>query len=226
MNDRWILNQDLWEEVSQGAPESRRSPSADDLLWGQDADRVVTIFVTRTGEFVSAKLAADWRRLTAPRQLSTHVISAANNAAWCTAAELDNEPPKPHAGYDAAADESPITVTDVLRLIDAVYADLDTFSRQVLAAVDSTVSVESDGGHVRATARGRQLLDIAIDTRWCGSVRYSEIEYELTDVLQAVNPKFTPTGRADWPQSLAISELQTLTSDPHCLLRRLGLNAD
>ncbi|MEV0052510.1 hypothetical protein AB0H34_18655 [Saccharopolyspora shandongensis] len=120
-------------------------------------------------------------------------------------------------------DTSPLGKEDVMRLVDAVSADLKGFTEQLSARVDRTFSVESSGGHVRGSARSGQVLEMWIDSGWAASSRNSEIELGLTEVLTQLSEQSSPGELAQGPHSRAIDELHALASDPQLFLRRVGL---
>lgn len=111
----------------------------------------------------------------------------------------------------------------MIRLLDAVWADLDRFGEQLAERVERTVSVESSGGHVRGSAQRGQVLDMWVDPAWAAAARSSEIELELTEVLQQLGEQSTPGELAQGPRSRAIDELHALVADPHLRMRRVGL---
>ncbi|WP_243789913.1 YbaB/EbfC family nucleoid-associated protein [Saccharopolyspora gloriosae] len=227
MDQRWQLNEeDLGPEEPRN---SERSEPTDGLLRGRDPGGVVTVCVTDIGEFRSVELASGWRSTTDPRSLSTHVVAAANDAtmqaATVQAEAVQSAPPEAPAapaGGISASDE-PITAADAMQLINTVSADLEAFNQRMTDVVGATVSGQSGGGHVRGTARQGQILKLDVDATWCSAARNTEIEGELTDVLQALRDKTSPADLTNGPQSPAISQLYALASDPQRLLRRLGL---
>lgn len=188
----------------------------------------VTVHVTDVGAVTSVVLAANWRRSVDPRELDEVVLSAFTTA---TMRVFENqveraEQTSPVSATGAPADvpdTSPLGKEDVMRLVDAVAADLNRFTEQLSARVDRTVSVESSGGHVRGSARSGQVLKMWIDSSWAASARNSEIELELTEVLKILGEQSSPGELAQGPRSRAIDELHALTSDPQLFLRRVGL---
>lgn len=205
-----------------------------DTVWGQDADAVVTVHVTALAEVVSVTLTPGWKRSVDPRRLNTSVLSAANIATMQAlgrqVAQVEQNPTAILGTASGEAergsaryDDTPLTKEDVLRLVDAVSADLDRFSRQVSAVADQAVSAESAGRHVRGSARRGQVLELAIDAQWVSSARDSEIESELVDVLRMLRSRGSPGDLLNGPQSSAVTELMTLASDPQRFIRRLGL---
>ncbi|MEU5847705.1 hypothetical protein [Saccharopolyspora shandongensis] len=204
-------------------------PFASDTDDAADSERpAVTVHVTDAGAVTSVVLAADWRRSVDPRELGAAVLSAFTTA---TIRVLENQveraeqaPSVSAAGEPAGVpDTSPLGKDDVMRLVDAVSADLKGFTEQLSARVDRTVSVESSGGHVRGSARRGQVLEVWIDSGWAASSRNSEIELELTEVLTQLSEQSSPGELAQGPRSRAIDELHALASDPQLLLRRVGL---
>lgn len=213
---------------------STRDPVSDsaDTVSGHDADGVVTVTVTPSAEVVSVELAAGWRNSVEPRLLHARVLAAANAATMqALARQIDEQEQHPPVPPDApgnvhgtgVSDETPITKEDVLRLVDAVSADLQNFSQHLSAVVDQPVSAESAGRHVRGSGQRGQVVELAIDARWAGHVRNPEIESELVEVLRKLQRSGSPGELANGPQSSAIAELTALASDPHKFLRRLGL---
>ncbi|MBV9843704.1 MAG: YbaB/EbfC family nucleoid-associated protein [Kutzneria sp.] len=230
MDDRrWGFDEaDDWE--ADGAA-SARGADADtqDVVTGTDPDTVVTVTLTPAAEVVSVKLAADWRRSVDPRALDASVLAAVNAATMrALARQVEAVPPvaevrPPAPSTPGGADEPPLTRQDVLRLVDAVSTDLRRFSERISPVVDHPVSAESAGGHVTATASRGRVIGLSLDPGWVGSVRDSEIESELLDVLRQLHDKSTPAELTAGPRSSAIAELTALASDPQRFLARLGL---
>lgn len=190
---------------------------------GQDADRVVTVHVTPTGEVASVHLAADWKRAVDPRGLGSSVLAAANAA---TAAAMVAQQPRigeqpPPAPAAAHVDRTPLTRLDVNRLLAAVTADLEQFTRQAAEVANRRVSAESAGRHVSGTAQRGHVLEVSVDPGWAARSRTSEIESEVLDVLRQLRRRSTPGELAQGPQSSAIAELHALASDPITLMDRL-----
>jgi DNA-binding protein YbaB len=231
MNDhRWgFEDAEEWEYEAA----STKSPAEEpvDTVVGEDADRVVTVTVTRSADVVSVKLAANWQRLVDPRGLHFSVLAAVNNATMQALAaqveETERNPAVPETAgteqHPAASDDSRLTKEDVARLMDAVSTELDQFSRQLAAVVDRPARVESAGGHVTGSSLRGQVLEVSIDPAWAGMARSSEIESELVEVLRALHSAGAPGELANGPQGSAIAELNALASDPQRLLRRIGL---
>ncbi|MBB5152927.1 hypothetical protein [Saccharopolyspora phatthalungensis] len=210
-------------------------PAPGDGPYASDTDdtpslvgRPVAVNVTDAGVVTSVVLAAGWRRSVDPRELGAAVLSAFATATMQVLANrvegTQQTPPVTGASTPAdLPDTSPLSKEDVMRLVDAVSADLNHFTEQVSARVDQTVSVESAGGHVRGSARSGQILDVSIDPNWAASARNSEIELELTEVLKQLGELSSPGELAQGPRSRAIDELHALASDPQLFLRRVGL---
>lgn len=209
-----------------------------DTVAGRDPDGAVTVVVGPDAEVLSVVLSADWRSVVDPRALHHSVRAAANNATMLALArQFEAEParqapspatpsqsvPSPAAMSPRSADETPITREDALRLLDAVSADLDSFTRQLSAVADQRMTAESAGRHVRGSALRGQVVEVAVDANWASSARAPEIEAELLDVLRRLHRMSTPTELAGGPQGSAIAELNALLSDPQALLRRVGL---
>jgi len=222
---RWGFDEDSkWQfdpEVAQ-----RRGGVPVETLAGQDPDCVVTVVVAPDGAVLAVQVAEDWRRLVDPRALHASVLAAMNTATiQALARQVELAAPistTPH-GDGRVTDQTPVSRTDVERLLDAVMADLGEFAGRLSAVVDHPVSVESAGGHVSGTAQRGQVLQMSIDANWAATARSSEIESELLEVLRQLQSRSTPADLASGPQSPAISELNALLADPHSFLRRLGL---
>jgi DNA-binding protein YbaB len=197
-----------------------RREAAGERLTGQDRDKVVTVTVTDTADVVSVELAAGWKRSVDPRTLQHHVTEALNAAtARAVAAQAKPAAPESRTGV---ADHSPLTRYDLMRLIDAVTADIDRMRRHT-ARVTQEVTHESRGGHVRVTGAGQRVRAIAMDTNWVWRVRHGEIASELTDALKAFGARAPRPD--DLPRGKAIDELKALVADPARTLRRLGMSA-
>lgn len=228
---RWGFEEAEDWEYEDTRPSQRTDSSAAELVSGQDPDRVVTVTVTPTADVVSVRLAADWRRSVDPRALHESVRAAANAATMqALALQLEQRPTAPQGApateptaAPGTSDQTPITREDALRLMDAVSADLERFTRKLAATVDQPVTVESAGGHVRGSAQRGQVLELSIDPNWSSGARVTEIESELTDVLTKLRNRSVPPDLASGPQSPAIAELTALLNDPQALLRRVGL---
>ncbi|HEY2765877.1 MAG TPA: YbaB/EbfC family nucleoid-associated protein [Pseudonocardiaceae bacterium] len=235
MDDRrWGFEEADDREFEETRP-SRNPTSGDgDTVSGRDADGVVTVTVTPSAEVVSVRLTAGWRNSVEPRMLPALVIAAANAATMqALVAQVDQrEQSYPATVEDSAsgpadragtAGHTPLTKEDVLRLVDAVSADLELFSHRLSEVVDRTVSAESAGRRISGSGQHGQVVELVIDASWAGRVRDSEIENELVNVLRKLQRAGSPGDLANGPQSSAIEELTALASDPHNFLRRLGL---
>lgn len=221
---RWGFEDlDDWEyQDLTGQPPGAPAEEAQTVS-GQDADRVVTVTATLTGEIVSVRLDTGWKRAVDPRVLGDAVL-AAGNAATLAAMQTQlgqiQQPPAPAARQ---TDTTPLTRQGVGRLLDAVTADLAEFAQRAAAIIDRPVSVESAGGHVSGTAARGRVLQVAVDPGWAARSRASEIESELVDVLGQLRRRSTLGDLAQGPRSAAITELTALASDPATLLSRIGL---
>ncbi|MGP4019340.1 hypothetical protein [Saccharopolyspora sp. 5N708] len=207
--------------------DDQRANAYDDTTDSDDAP-VVIVHVSETGEVTSVALASSWRRSVDPRELHTSVLSAANAATMQVLANRIEGTAEtsavPASGTTAdVPDTSPLGKEDVMRLLDAVSADLNDFIEQLSTRVEQIVSIRSSGGHVQGSARSGQILALRIDSGWASSARKSEIELELTEVLKQLGEQSSPGELAQGPRSRAIDELQALASDPQLLLRRVGL---
>jgi hypothetical protein len=214
MPDRWGFEEaDDWEPV---IPEPEREA---DVLVGTDADDLAAVTVTPTADVVSVRLGGAWRQ---SRGLSAAVVTAANAATMRAVAWQVEHPPTERA-LAGTPDETPITAAEALRLIDAVSADVATFTQRVAEIIDRPVVAESAGGHVRASARAGQVVDLAVDPGWTAGARVSEVESELLDALRALRTRCAPGELANGPESEAITTLTALLADPNAMLRRVGL---
>jgi DNA-binding protein YbaB len=219
-----------WEYESSPVPKETDDTAADGIV-GEDADRVVTVAVTRAAEVVSVTLSSNWRRQVDPRGLHSSVLAAMNNATMQALAvqveEMERNPVVPTfpgtSPSSAASDDSPLTKEDVSRLMDAVTTELGAFTQQMSVVMDHPVNVESAGGHVGGSSLRGQVLEVSIDATWAATARSSEIESELVEMLRALHHAAVPEGLTTGPQGSAIAELNALASDPQRLLRRLGL---
>lgn len=193
---------------------------------GQDEDRIIDVVVTPDADVVAVHLAPDWQRAVDPRQLPAAVVSAANTATMRALArnvERFEATPDDAAAASPGVDDAPLTALDVRRLLDAVSAELDSFTERLSPVVDRRANAASAGGHVRGTAQRGQVLRMEIDADWAGNVRHAELESELLDVLRDLHNASTPRELAAGPASGAISELMELARDPQRLMRRLGM---
>ncbi|HEX2297185.1 MAG TPA: hypothetical protein VHH34_01480 [Pseudonocardiaceae bacterium] len=219
------LDDSEYEEISGRRP-VRQPTEPEQTVSGQDADRVVTVQVTLTGDVAAVHLATDWQRSVDPRVLGESVRAAANAATVAAmTAQLDRveQQPPPVAAADHV-DTTPLTRRDVDRLLDAVTADLADFSRRAAEIIDHPVSTQSARRHVSGTAQRGQVLQVSVEPGWAARARSSEIEGELLEVLGWLRRQSTPGDLAQGPQSSAIAELTALASDPATLLRRIGLD--
>lgn len=225
--DEWD-DDDSWLVDTSGPPAGRTpppDPEPADVVTGTDPDGAITVTVTPEAEIVSVALAEDWKRRVDPRSLHLAVVTAANAATMSALGrKLEMADPRAAAPRTAAQhDESPLSRQDVTRLLDAVTADLDAFTRQLSEAVDQPVTAESPGRNISGSAQRGQILRLAIDPAWASAARDAEIEVEVKAVLTELQAKSTPQDLAGGPRSPAIDELNALASDPQRLLRRLGL---
>ncbi|MEJ2859011.1 MULTISPECIES: YbaB/EbfC family nucleoid-associated protein [unclassified Saccharothrix] len=209
------------DDLGDRPPPRRPDPEAEGFV-GRDATGAVAVDVDETGRVRQVTLDPDWRAALDPRRLGAAVVEAANDGtvrALAGQADRTRATPAP----TAPPTDEPITPAAAQRLLDAVHADLDAFTRGLAEVVDRDVTVTSRGGHVRGTARTGRVLDLSVDPHWARRARDSEIASELLDVLATLHARSTPNGPASGPRSAAISELTALLSDPETLLRRLGL---
>ncbi|WP_372672107.1 hypothetical protein [Amycolatopsis kentuckyensis] len=213
---------DLWDD-GESPPPSEAEPEPDGPA-GRDEDSVVTVTVSPGGEVRQVRLAEDWKSKVDPRGLHSSVLTAANAAtidALAQRAREVQENPLPRPPADA--DETPLTAQDVLRLEDAVRAELEQFSTRMSAAGTGVVTAESSGGHVSGSARSGRYLGLDLDATWASIARNAEVESELLDVLRTLHRRSAPSDFAPQPQSPAYTELMGLLADPARLLRRVGL---
>jgi DNA-binding protein YbaB len=225
-DDSWAFEAetDLWDDGERPAPKAEDEPEPAGPT-GRDPDAVVTVTVSPEGAVERVRLADDWKSRVDPRGLDTNVLAAANaatiEASSRQAREIrENPPPPPRADQD----ETPLNAQDVLRLTDAVNAELEEFAAQVSAAGTGIVSGESSGGHVSGTAQGGRYLSLELDPTWASIARNAEVESELLDVLRTLQRMSAPAGFAPQPSGPAYAELMGLLFDPARLLRRVGLN--
>ncbi|UOX86426.1 YbaB/EbfC family nucleoid-associated protein [Amycolatopsis sp. FBCC-B4732] len=214
---------DLWddgESPTRLPDEDAEQPG----LTGQDPDRIVTVTVSDDGEVRRVELAADWKAEIDPRVLGARVLTAANAATIDSvgrrAREVRDSPP---SAPPADGDETPLTAQDVLRLTDAVDAELESFAVRVSETTAATAFAESGGGHVAGTAENGHYVSLNLDTAWASSARNAEVESELLDVLTALCRKSAPPGPVPESPGRAYTELMGLLADPARLLRRVGL---
>ncbi|RZS44361.1 hypothetical protein EV193_101236 [Herbihabitans rhizosphaerae] len=196
-----------------------------DAVAGAADDNIVTVHRTSTGEVVSVDIVNDWRDRIDPRVLGSHVVSAVNTAAMNVLAQqieqIDPDNPMP-PDTPTPTDETPLTSNDVLRLVDAVTADLDQFveqAQQNAAIASQPVSATSAGGHVTGSAQNGQVTNVTLDSRWIFNARTPEIEKEILDALRQLYQKTTPANPVPQPDSF--TEIMTLlVVRPSSLQRR------
>ncbi|WAL63789.1 hypothetical protein ORV05_22655 [Amycolatopsis cynarae] len=231
-DQRWGFEEaEDWEyEKLSGRPPPDPVEEPTETLVGEDPDRVVAVVVSPQAAVARVRLTPEWRSRVDPRGLHSNVLVAANTATMralafnvermdSTAAAVPAAPNPPPAGLD----QSPLTLRDVQRLLDAVSAELDQFTERMSAVMDHPVHVQSAGEHVHGSAQRGQVLSLDIDAGWAGQARHTEIENELLEVLRAMRDTSAPQQLAAGPSGNAISELMDLAADPQRLMRRLGL---
>ncbi|HEY1571617.1 MAG TPA: YbaB/EbfC family nucleoid-associated protein [Pseudonocardiaceae bacterium] len=222
---RWGFEEDGFDR-----PDPRPSELDVDQVEGTDDDRIVTVVANLAGEAGAVRIAPTWADHD-PTTLPRRVITAANAAVMAALARrIEDAPPEPpEVSAEPTPDDGPATgdpfaaINDVLRLMDEVSADLDSFQRRFASATASASSADSRGGHVTIGIRDGRVIDVSIDPRWAGAVRTSELESELLDALQRVQRMASPGDLARGPHSAAISELDQLVRNPQAMLRQLGL---
>jgi DNA-binding protein YbaB len=211
-------------------PDPRPTELDVDEVEGTDDDRIVTVMADLAGEATAVRITSTWADHD-PTTLPQRVITAANAAVLAALARrIEDAPPEPpEVSAEPAPDDAPATgdpfaaINDVLRLMDEVSADLDSFQRQLTSATAGASSADSRGRHVTVGVRDGQVIDVSIDPRWAGAVRTSELESEVLDALQRVQRMASPGDLARGPRSAAISELDHLVRNPRAMLRQLGL---
>ncbi|MGW5724257.1 hypothetical protein ACWEVP_49410 [Amycolatopsis sp. NPDC003865] len=221
-DEEWAFENeiDLWDD-DEGQPqvEAEREP---DGPTGRDADAVVTVTVSPDGEIQQVRLAGDWKSKVDPRGLHANVLAAANaatiEALGRRAREVRENPPQRPRGN---ADETPLNARDVLRLSDAVRAEVDGVSAR-LALIDRPVDATSSGGHVTGTAQSGRFVSLDVDSTWASAARNAEIEAELTEVLKSLHHSSVPDGTTR-QVGKATAELLSLIHDPDRLIRRVRL---
>ncbi|KAA2261489.1 hypothetical protein F0L68_17075 [Solihabitans fulvus] len=226
MNDRRWGFEEADDEDYNARPATPSAEAAADSIEGRDPDGVITVAVTPTADVVSVNLAAEWKTLVDPHGLHACVLAATNAATMqALAVQVEQQSSTPDTGPTPSSrvEEVPLSRADVMRLVDAVSADLARFSDQVSPIVDRTVAAESPGRHASGTAKQGRILSLVVDAHWAAGARNSEIEYELLNVLRQLHTRSSPGELASGPHSPAISELTALVSDPTAFLRRLGL---
>jgi|GEM_PF-2738357 len=230
MNGRWGFDEaDDEFETLEAAEDTDASP---ELVTGQDAAGIVTIWVTYSAEVVSVGLVREWRSSVEPQDLHSSVAQAMNAATATVCAkqaeqfdmtgdELGGTGPGQVAS-NQSENEIPLTSDYVMQLLSAVSADVGQFVRQASAITAQSVTVESSGGgHVSISGARRQVSDVSLDTRWLSSARHSAIEAELSDALTGFTGRFSLGELAQGPRSPAISELMSLISDPEATISRI-----
>jgi DNA-binding protein YbaB len=223
-DERWGFEED---DGYEDAPD--RPAGADvDQVEGTDEEQVVTVVADLAGQALAVRLAPAWAEH-GPTSLPQRVITAANAATTAalarqleTPAEPEPEPPAAVDGTGPAGDPF-AAINDVLRLMDEVSADLDSFQRRLAAATTGVTSADSRGRHVTVGIRDGQVIDVSVDPRWAAAVRTSEVESELLDALQRAQRMASPGELAQGPRSAAITELNNLVRNPQAMLRQLGL---
>lgn len=222
---RWGFEEDDGYEDAPGRP-----AGADvDQVEGADEEHVVTVVADLAGQAQAVRLAPTWAEHD-PTSLPQRVITAANAATTAalarqleTPAEPQPQPEPPAVDGAGPAGDPFAAINDVLRLMDEVSADLDSFQRRLAAATTGVTSADSSGRHVTVGIRDGQVIDVSIDPRWAAAVRTSEVESELLDALQRAQRMASPGELADGPRSAAITELNNLVRNPQAMLRQLGL---
>ncbi len=219
------------EDWEYEQPARAEEPALDeDRLVGQDPDRIISVTVSPSAEVLTVAVDRDWTRTVDPRGLHSSVLAAANAATMAALArQMENvqqNPPVPPdfvGSQSGAADESPLSPDDMLRLVDAAAIEMNRFTEQAAAVVDRRITAESAGGHLSGAAINGQVVDISIDPAWAGSVRSTEIASEIKDVLQQLHAANTPPEIINGPQGPAIAEIMGMLYDPQRLSRRVGL---
>jgi DNA-binding protein YbaB len=234
-DQRWGFEEDdEYEDTSTRRSDPRPTGEDDDQVEGTDPERIVTVVAGLDGTARAVRLMPTWAQSVDPTSLPQRVITAANAATMAalgrqldaaTPAEPAPVPPATAAGDGAAGPTGDpfAAINDILRLMDEVSGDLDTFQRQLATQTAGLISADSSGRHVSVSSRDGQIVDVSIDPRWAGAVRTSELEGELLDALRRVQRMAAPGDLAQGPHSSAISELNNLVRDPQAMLRQLGL---
>jgi DNA-binding protein YbaB len=220
-DDEWAFEAetDLWDDGETPAQSQEHEPEPSGPT-GRDPDRVVTVAVSAEAAILRVKLDADWKSKVDPRALDTSVLTAANaatiDALLRQTREVQENPPSP---IHSAADETPLTARDVLRLGDAVLAEVDEISARLVVA-DRTVAATSSGGHVSGTAQSGRYVSLDIDPTWASIARNAEVEAELTEILRSLHRASVPdcAGRH---VGKVTAELLSLVHDPDRLIRRV-----
>lgn len=220
------------EDDGLDRPDPRPAEPDVDRVEGTDDDRIVTVVADLAGQAGAVRVAPTWADHD-PTTLPQRVIAAANAAVLAALARrIEDAPPEPEISAEPAPTDTAApalgdpfaAINDVLRLMDEVSADLDSFQHQLASATTGPISADSRGGHVTIGIRDGQVVDVSIDPRWAGAVRTAELESELLDALQRVQRRASPGDLARGPHSAAISELDQLVRTPQTMLRQLGLH--
>jgi len=207
-----------------GGQQAKQQPAEPaETVAGQDPDGILSVHLTLDGDIASVDLVTGWKQSVDPRGLGRSVLAAANaataNAMVAQLHRIDEPPPAPGP---QDVNRTPLTRQDLGRLLDAVTADLDQFSRRVAEITDRRFSAESGGRHVSGTARSGQVLEVSVDPTWAARSRTSEIELEIVDVLRQLRRGSTPGELAQLgPQTSAVAELGALVADPAAMFDRL-----
>ncbi|MEU0792569.1 hypothetical protein ABZ342_21060 [Amycolatopsis sp. NPDC005961] len=213
---------DLWDDGETLVKPQEDEPEPGGPT-GRDPDRVVTVVVSDEAAILHVKLAVDWKSKVDPRALDTSVLTAANaatiDAMLRQTRDVQENPPSP---LRSAADEAPLTAHDVLRLGDAVMAEVDEISAR-LAVADRPVAATSSGGHVSGTAQSGRYVSLDIDPTWASIARNAEIEAELTEVLKSLHRDSVPDAPGRHVGK-ATAELLSLVHDPDRLIRRVQVH--
>ncbi|TWP45792.1 hypothetical protein FKR81_38115 [Lentzea tibetensis] len=217
MRDDWDYDE---VDVYEDEPEDRPSQPDPDGLTGTDPARVVRVIVNDGADVLAVRLADGWEHVVDPRALGAAVLAAMNDAVVQVLA-VDRPAPQPVRRAPSSAE--PITAADTLRLVDAVFADLDAYTRRLTETVDHPVQVRSRGGHVHGTAQAGQVLELIPAPDWAAVARGTELEAELAEVLRELRQRSTPHEAV--PDSPAIAEVLSALADPQALLRRVGLSS-
>ncbi|WIX78151.1 ESX secretion-associated protein EspG [Amycolatopsis carbonis] len=229
-DNRWGFEEAEDWECDQSPIQAEETAPDSERLTGQDPDRIVSVTVSPAAEVLSVALDRNWTRAVDPRGLHSSVLAAANAATIAALARQvedvqRNVPAPPAFGgrQEDQADESPLGPDDMLRLVDAATTEMARFIEQAATVVDRRITVESVGGHLTGSGINGQVVEISIDPTWAGSVRYTEIESEITDVLRQLHAANTPPEIVNGPQGPAIAEIMGMLYDPQRLSRRVGL---
>ncbi|GLY41475.1 hypothetical protein Amsp01_074980 [Amycolatopsis sp. NBRC 101858] len=220
-DEEWAFEAEinLWDDGESPAQAQEDEPEPSGPT-GRDPDRVVTVVVSAEGAILQVELAADWKSKVDPRALDMSVLTAANaatiDALLRHAEDVRRNPPSPPRGNE---DESPLTAQDVLRLGDAVLAEVDEISAR-LEVTDRPVAATSSGGHVSGSAQSGRYVGLDIDPTWASIARNAEVEAELTEVLKSLHRDSVPDGTGR-QIGKATAELLSLVHDPDRLIRRV-----